>query len=138
MQQTRRTYETVFIVNPTLDDPQIDATIEKVKEFIAKQGGEVVDVNKWGRKRLTYAIQKKNNGFYTVMEFRAPSDLVAKLERFYFLEENIIRYLTIYLDKKALEARAAHAARQALEAATSVATAAKTAGGEGIATEAAS
>ncbi|HWP81620.1 MAG TPA: 30S ribosomal protein S6 [Bacteroidota bacterium] len=123
MQQGKRTYETVFIVNPTLDDPQIDAIVEKVKDFIVKQGGEIVDLNKWGRKRLAYAIQKKNNGFYVVIEFRAPADAIGKLERFYFLEENIIRYLTVYLDKKALAKRAAAAARLASEAAASAASA---------------
>lgn len=114
MQQTKRQYETTFIVNAGLDDPQIDTVIEKVKDFIVKQGGEILDVNKWGRKRLAYPIQKKNNGFYVVIEFKAAPDAIAKLERFYFLEDNILRYLTVVLDKKAIMGKAQQAAKQAL------------------------
>jgi small subunit ribosomal protein S6 len=113
----KKIYETTFIVNAALDDPQIDAEIERVKEVIVKNGGEIRDVNKWGRKRFAYPIKKKNNGFYAVIEFTAPSDAIAKLERHYQLDENILRYLTIVLDKKALKAKAA-AATQAEDAET--------------------
>ncbi|MCU0452635.1 MAG: 30S ribosomal protein S6 [Bacteroidetes bacterium] len=113
MAQSPAIYETAFIVNAGLDDPQIDAVIEKVKESIAKHGGSVLDINKWGRKRFTYPIRKKNNGFYVIAEFTGPSDLVAKLERHYQLDENILRYLTIRLDKHALKARAQKATADA-------------------------
>lgn len=98
-------YETTFIVNAALDDAQIDSVIEKVKETIAKNGGQVRDLAKWGRKRFAYSIKKKNNGFYVVCEFGAVGDVVAKLERHFQLDENVIRYLTIALDKKALQSR---------------------------------
>ncbi|HEY4611941.1 MAG TPA: 30S ribosomal protein S6 [Bacteroidota bacterium] len=103
----KRIYETTFIVNAGLDDPQIDVVIEKTKEVLVKNGAEVRDLLKWGRKRFAYPIKKKNNGFYTVIEFSAQGDVIAKLERHYQLDENIIRYLTIQLDKKALKAKAA-------------------------------
>lgn len=110
MAQAPKIYETAFIVNAGLDDPQIDAVIEKVKEFIAKHGGSVLDINKWGRKRFAYPIRKKNNGFYVIAEFTGSGDIVAKLERHYQLDENVLRYLTILLDKRALKARAQKAA----------------------------
>jgi len=103
--QTKRSYETIFIVNATLDDAQIDHLIERFKEFLAKQGSEVVSIENWGRKRLAYPIQKKNNGFYLLCEFSAPPDIVSKLERYYTLEENIMRFLTVQLTEKALRAR---------------------------------
>jgi small subunit ribosomal protein S6 len=106
----KKIYETTFIVNAALDDPQIDAVIEKVREVIVKNGGEIRDLAKWGRKRFAYPIKKKNNGFYAVFEFLATGDAIAKLERHYQLDENIIRYLTIVLDKNALKAKAAAAA----------------------------
>lgn len=105
MAQKQNIYETTFIVNASLDDPQIDAIIEKVKDLIIKNGGEVMELAKWGRKRFAYPIRKKNNGFYVVCEFKSPSDLVAKLEHHFVLDENIIRFLLIILDKKALQAR---------------------------------
>ncbi len=113
MAQDPKIYETAFIVNAGLDDPQIDAVIEKVKEFITKHEGSVLDINKWGRKRFTYPIRKKNNGFYVIAEFTGPSDLVAKLERHYQLDESVLRYLTIRLDKHALKARAQKVAADA-------------------------
>jgi small subunit ribosomal protein S6 len=105
MAQKQKIYETTFIVNAGLDDPQIDAIIDKVKELITKHGGEIMELAKWGRKRFAYPIKKKNNGFYVLCEFTSTGDLVARLERHFQLEENIIRFLILALDKKALAAR---------------------------------
>ena len=105
LEKENKIYETTFIVNAALDDAQIDAVIEKVREVIVKNGGDVRSLEKWGRKRLAYTVDKKNNGFYAFFEFKAPGDLIAKLDRHYQLDEHIIRYLTIQLDKKALKAK---------------------------------
>lgn len=105
MEKEHKIYETTFIVSATLDDAQIDAVIEKVKEVIVKNGGDVRSLEKWGRKRLAYTVDKKNNGFYVFFEFKGPGDLIAKMDRHYQLDEQIIRYLTIQLDKKALKAK---------------------------------
>ncbi len=107
MQHANRIYESTLIVNASLDDHQIDAAIEKVKDVIVKNNGEIRELVKWGRKRFAYPIKKKNNGFYVVIEFSAPGDVVGKLERHYFLDENILRYLTVALDRQALKARTA-------------------------------
>ena len=112
MPDAKRVYETTFIVNASLDDHQIDAVIEKVKDLIVKNGGEIRELVKWGRKRFTYTIKKKNNGFYVVIEFGAGGDIVAKLERHYFLDDSILRYLTLVLDKRARTAAALLAAEQ--------------------------
>jgi small subunit ribosomal protein S6 len=105
MEQKKNIYEATFIVNASLDDPQIDAIIDKVQEGIIKNNGEIMELAKWGRKRFAYPIKKKNNGFYVVCEFKSSGDLIARLERHFLLEENIIRFLIIGLDKKALQAR---------------------------------
>lgn len=105
MDQPKNVYETTFIVNATLDDAQLDGVIGKVTDLIQKQGGDIRELVKWGRKRFSYTIQKKNNGFYVVCEFSAPGSMIAKLERHYFLDENILRYLTIHLTPKMLGVR---------------------------------
>ncbi len=105
MQYQTRIYESIIIINATLEDAQIEAEIEKIKDFILKNGGEMRALEKWGRRRLAYAIKKKNNGFYVLYEFKAPGDIVAKLERQYLLNENVIRFMTIELNKKALKAK---------------------------------
>lgn len=120
MEHKKKIYETTFIVNASLDDAQIDGVIEKAKEVVTKNGGEIRDLFKWGRKRFAYPLRKKNNGFYVVAEFSAPGDVVGKLERHYELDENILRYLTLVLDKIALKARLAPSdlAKQATETAS--------------------
>jgi len=113
----KRTYESVVIINAALEDEQIDATIARIQEIITTHGGEIVDVDKWGRKRLAYPIKKAKSGYYAVFRFTASTDLIAALERNYRLDENIVRYLTISLDKFALEA----ISKQKEKAATEVA-----------------
>lgn len=100
----KRTYESVAIINATLEDDQIESTISRMQETITTHGGEMLDLDKWGRKRLAYPINKAKSGYYVIFRFNASTDLIATLERNYRLDENVIRYLTIQLDKFALEA----------------------------------
>jgi small subunit ribosomal protein S6 len=116
MEKAKRTYETTFIVNASLDDAQIENVIARVQDTITKNGGEITSTNKWGRKRLAYTINKKTNGFYVNMEFVAPNTLLTLLERSYQLDEMILRYLTVALDSKSLAARAAAPAPAQTEA----------------------
>ena len=101
-----RLYETTFIVNASLDDTQVDAVIGRVQDVIVKNGGSASALNKWGRKRLAYSINKKTNGFYVNLEFTAPPPLLASLERAFQLDEMILRFLTLQLDERAIAARA--------------------------------
>ncbi len=107
MPPVKHFYETTFIVNASLEDTQIESAITHVQEIITRNGGEIKALNKWGRKRLAYTIQKKNNGFYVNIEFEGPGGVVSQLERMYVLDENILRFLTIQLGKKAMQARIA-------------------------------
>lgn len=99
-----RNYESVVLINAALEDEQIEATISRILEVITTNGGELIETDKWGRKRLAYPINKSKSGYYLVLRFKAPTQLISTLERNYRLDENIIRYLTIALDKEALEA----------------------------------
>lgn len=98
-------YETTIIVNAGLEDHSVDTVIDNVRDFVQNHGGAISTLDKWGRKRLAYPIQKKNNGFYVYMRYDAPTNLQPLLERFFFLEENIIRHLTVQLSKSAIEFR---------------------------------
>ncbi len=95
-------YESVVIFVAALEDEQIEAAIQRTKETIVSHGGEFTAIEKWGRRRLAYPIQKSKSGYFLIMRYTAPSESIAKIERFFSLEETIIRYLTIKLDKKAL------------------------------------
>ncbi|HEV8537908.1 MAG TPA: 30S ribosomal protein S6, partial [Bacteroidota bacterium] len=69
MTNSKRLYETTFIINASIEDSQIEALNAHVQEIITGNGGEIRAVNRWGRKRLAYPIQKKNNGYYVNVEF---------------------------------------------------------------------
>ncbi len=100
----QRHYESVVLINAALEDDQIEATISHVRETISTNGGEIVDVEKWGRKRLAYPIKKSKTGYYLVVRFLASPSIITTLERSFRLDETIVRYLTIALNKQALEA----------------------------------
>jgi small subunit ribosomal protein S6 len=114
MSNATRQYETTFIVNASLDDVQVDGVISRVQETITKNGGTISSLNKWGRKRLSYSINKRTNGFYVNIEFEAAGTLLAPLERSFQLDEMILRHLTVVLDKKAIAARVAAQTASAL------------------------
>jgi small subunit ribosomal protein S6 len=101
----KRTYETTFIVNASLDETQIESVINRVQDTITKSGGAITAFNKWGRKRLSYSINKKTTGFYGNIEFEAPGTAITLLKRSFQLDEMILRHLTIIVDAKVLKAR---------------------------------
>ena len=101
----RRLYESTFIINAALEDPDIEAVIRRVTEYIENHGGTFVEMNKWGRRRLAYPIKKKYNGFYVYMAFETASEVLPLIERFFTLEENVLRHLTLELSEKLREHR---------------------------------
>ncbi len=103
--KTHNYYETTFIVDSIFEDERIDSIINKYSNFFTKNEGEVVKVEKWGRKKLAYPIKKKVTGFYISIEFTSDPSVIAKLERAYHLDDDIIRFLTVTFDKKTLVER---------------------------------
>ncbi|MFA8436000.1 MAG: 30S ribosomal protein S6 [Marinifilaceae bacterium] len=96
-------YETVFIVTPVLSEAQVKEAVEKFKALITENGGKIDHEENWGLRKLAYPIQKKTTGFYQLLQFDAPGDLIEKLEVNYRRDEKIIRFLTFKLDKYAHE-----------------------------------
>jgi|UniRef100_A0A832LKL1 small subunit ribosomal protein S6 len=96
-------YESAILINAALEDNQIENVLNRVREFITTNGGQIRDFENWGRKRLAYPVEKSKIGYYAIFRFDAPGSIVSKLERFYNLDEHILRYLTIKLSKEALE-----------------------------------
>ncbi len=95
-------YETVFIVTPVLSDVQVKETVKKFKDFILAEGGEFLNEEDWGLRKLAYPIQKKSTGFYNLFEFKADPSVIQKLEIQYKRDERIIRFLTFKMDKYAV------------------------------------
>lgn len=122
-----RNYESTIIINGTLEDEPINQTVNRTVEFITRNGGTVENTNHWGRRRLAYAIDRKTSGYYVQFMIKGEPELAVQLERFYFLEEQIIRSLTLQMDEKTLRKRAETKERMAEIAAEEAARAAEAA-----------
>lgn len=96
-------YETVFILNPVLSDEQIKETVKKYEDFLVSRGAEMVAKEDWGLKKLAYPIQHKKSGFYHLFEYKVPGEVIEPLELEFRRDERMMRYLTVKLDKHAIE-----------------------------------
>ncbi len=94
-----KNYEVMFIINPALEDAKKEATVEKVKDIIAADG-EVSKVDTWGMRKLAYPIQKKNEGYYVVIEFAASTELPKELDRRLRISDDVMRHIIISKDAK--------------------------------------
>lgn len=90
-----REYETIFVLEPSYDEAALEQEIEKIKEIVSQDGGEVTAVEKWGRRKLAYEIRKKKEGIYTLIRFKALTSVLAPLNRRYHLNENLLRHMTV-------------------------------------------
>ncbi len=100
---TKIMYESAVLISAALEEDQIQSIISRIKELISSNDGEITDIEDWGRKRLAYMIRKSKIGYYIIFQFNAYPQIISTLEKFYKLDENILRYLTIKLTKNALE-----------------------------------
>jgi len=92
-------YEAVTVLDPTLEgDEAIDAQLSRLVDVIVQGGGELVNVDKWGKRKLAYEIDGHTEGYYAVIDFRAPSNLTAELERIMRISGTVIRYLVVRKD----------------------------------------
>ncbi len=96
-------YETVFIATPVLSDMQLQEVFGKFRGVITENGGQIVNEEEWGLKKLAYPIQKKTTGYYFLFEFTGEGSIVETLETQYRRDERIIRFLTFRQDKYAVE-----------------------------------
>jgi len=110
-----RLYETTIITDAQYSESEIETEIKKVEELITSNGGEIVETQRWGIRRLAYEIKHKRQGIYTHFLYRAPTGMPPLIENAFKVNERIVRFLTV-LSEINLEARAEQA--EALAAAT--------------------
>lgn len=96
------TYESIFILRSTLNDEDVQKTISKL-EGIIKQGGDLIATENWGKKRLAYEVMKEKKGIYVLLRFQGKGELISELERNYRFDDNVIKFLTVKLDKKGID-----------------------------------
>ena len=96
-------YEVLFILKPTLTEEEVNAKLEFVKEVLVKNGAEIETVVPMGTRKLAYKIKKYERGTYFVIYFKAPTNLIAELERILRITEEVIRFLIVKYDNPRLK-----------------------------------
>lgn len=97
-------YETMYILRPDLGDEQTDQAIAKYQGILADQGASNIETQHRGKRRLAYEIKKQREGVYVQMNYAAPGNAIAVLERAMRLNDDVIRFLTIKPEAEAAEA----------------------------------
>jgi len=95
-----RLYETAFLIAPNLSDEDTEALIDQMAEVVSGKQGKMVNVDKWGKRRLAYQIQKFDAAFYVFFVYKGEPAIPAELERRFKQHEAIIRYLTVVVDER--------------------------------------
>ena len=88
-------YELMYVLHPRLTAEEIDAAIERISALVTDPGGEILSVDRWGRRRLAYPIEKNLEGFYVLSTFKAPGTATGPLEAQLNLATDVLRHLII-------------------------------------------
>ena len=93
-----RTYETIFIIHPDAVGDAYTAIVEKFKGILTEQGSDVLKVEEWGTRKLAYTVKKQGRGSYVLMAYEAAPQVIAEFERRLRLDENVIKFQTVFLE----------------------------------------
>lgn len=94
-----RQYETIYIINPELDTEAVKELVERFKGVVERNGGQVTEIDEWGKRRLAYPIKDRREGYYVLMNFTAGAEAARDLERVYKITNGLLRYLIINKEK---------------------------------------
>ena len=90
-----RRYETMIIITDTLEEEAAVTAFDRAKEILAQQGGTLLDEAWWGRRKFGYEINKRDFGFYGVLDYEATADAVDELERRLKISDDVVRFKTV-------------------------------------------
>ncbi len=90
-----RHYETAFLITPKLEEEETEKLIQKMADIVAEKKGKMVKIDKWGKKKLAYPVEKQNEAFYVFLHYEGEPDIPSELERTFRQTEPVLRYLTL-------------------------------------------
>ncbi len=90
-----RRYETIFILRPSLNEGEINTVIENSSTIITDTIGTVIELDRWGMRKLAYPINKELQGFYVFCDYSSTPEAVAEMERKFRIDDSVLRYMTI-------------------------------------------
>ena len=94
-----RTYESIFIVRPDLAGDAYTAVLDKFKGVLTDQGASILKIDEWGVRKLAYTVKKQNRGSYVLVIFEADPKVILEYERRLRLDESIIKFINLHLEK---------------------------------------
>lgn len=100
-------YELVFIVHPDRTDEEARKVLDRVKEVVTREGGEVLKVEEWGKRKLAYEIKKQSKGTYFLLHYHGTGAILSEVERTLRISDDVLKYLTVVVDERDLAAQAA-------------------------------
>lgn len=95
-------YESICILRSSVPDDEASQIIEKMKGSLEKQGAAILKVDNWGKRKLAYEVGHDRRGFFVLFQFEAKGKAVAELERLYRLEDSVLKFMTVAVDKEFL------------------------------------
>jgi small subunit ribosomal protein S6 len=110
-----RVYEILFIVDPNLGEPEVEALVAQVQGYIEKEGGSVRKAEQWGKKRLAYAIKGRREGYYVLLVAEGDAGIVKEVERRMRVTEGVMRHLAVRVDEDLRKAETRRLKRQRRE-----------------------
>ena len=99
LSNVQKMYETIFLTVPTLEEAAYQELTKKVVALIEGAGGEIINLEHWGQRRLEYEMEGHTMAYYTLVEYNSPPDFITRLEREFRYSERILRFLTVKIEK---------------------------------------
>lgn len=96
-----RRYETIVIMDPDLSAEQREPILKRVADVISQENGYLAVTDEWGNRKLAYEIKTKPRGYYTRFDFCGTSAAVDEIERFFRIDDRVLKYMTVLLDSSA-------------------------------------
>lgn len=90
-----RRYETIYILRPSLGEDEINTVIENTNQIIQEENGTIIELNKWGMKKLAYLIKKESLGYYVYCDYAGTPAAVSEIERKFRIDDSVLKYMTI-------------------------------------------
>jgi len=95
-----RNYELMYILKPDMEEEALTQLMEKYSSIITNGGGELVSVDKWGKRRLAYEIKDLHEGYYVLVTFKSEPAVVVELDRVMKISDDMLRFMIINKDEK--------------------------------------
>jgi small subunit ribosomal protein S6 len=109
-------YETVLILKPVMSDPEVADFLEKTKTTVSSEGGEVVNHEIWGRRKLTHFIGKAREGVYVYMKYKAAPALLKKMAHNFSVSDDVLRDMTVAVHDRKMREKKPKKAKPAVAA----------------------